>query len=262
MTGKVALRAGVTAVALALIVPLWVLVAGLVGLQPTHWSGTRMGSFEVPPFTKRIHAAPEPARMLLSTARDQAERSDDFAPSYWDADARQVVLGATTEAGVAQRRSLGEASGTAYRVERRPHSSRKLQTIQDEIRDWIGEGVLVSSVDSEHDRVVFTTTRLSHGFFVSVASRYGDAAEITYAPTMPAASTLELVIGAPARPVAENRTDPLGSWFTLATGFPWYLGTALAAGTAVWFVPRLRRRRATSPTAQSLHDQYTDLRTD
>ena len=44
MTGKVALRAGVTVVALAVIVPLWVLVAGLVGLQPTHWSGTRMGS--------------------------------------------------------------------------------------------------------------------------------------------------------------------------------------------------------------------------
>jgi len=114
----------------------------------------------------------------------------------------------------------------------------------DEITDWTGEGVLMSSVDSEHGRVVFTTTRLSHGFFVSVASRYGDAAEISYAPTMAAASTLELVIGAPARPVVENRKDPLGSWFTLATGFPWYLGTSLVVGTAVWFAPRLRRGRA------------------
>jgi hypothetical protein len=162
------------------------------------------------------------------------------------------VLGATTEAGVARRRTLGEGSGTAYRIETRPHSANELQVVQDEIRSWIGYGVMMSTVDPEHNRVVFTTTRLSHDFFAGLAGRYGDAAEIRYSPTMPVASTADIEIGAPARPVIENRKDPLGSWFTLATGFPWYVGTALVVGTAVWFLPLvLRTRRPRTIPAQT-----------
>ena len=244
MTGRVALRAGITVVALALVVPLWVVVAGLAGLEPTHWSGARIGSVELLPFTLRVDAAPEPANVLLSAARDEDESAgaNDLAPSYWDADAGQVVLGATTEAGVARRRTLGEASGTAYRTELRPHSAPELRKIMDEITTWTGHGVMMSSVDAEHDRVVFTTTKVSHGFFASLAKTYGDAAEIGYAPNTPVASTSMLVIGAaPERPMVGSRIDPVGSWFTLATGFPWYLGTALVVGTVVWFVPGLLR---------------------
>ena len=243
MTGKVALRAGLTVAVLAVAVPLWVLVAATVGLQPTHWSGTHLAAFEVLPFRPHGDAPPEPARVLLSQARDQEEGSTDLAPSYWDADARQVVLGATTEAGVAQRRTLGESSGTAYRIETRAHSAKELQVDMDEITSWVGYGVLMSSVDAEHNRAVLTTTRLSHGFFASLAGRYGDAAEIRYSPTMAPGSTQEIVIGAPERSVIENRKDPLGSWFTLATGFPWYLGTALVLGAAWWLLPLVRRRR-------------------
>src|SRR5262245_25760656 len=119
-------RIVLTLVAVAIGVPVVVLGASLAGLEPTHWSGARLSGLESLYFD-RPAGAPEPANQLLSHARDQDESdTGDLAPSYWDPDEGQVVLGAVTDAGVVQRETLGHSSGTAYRVERRQHSSQVL----------------------------------------------------------------------------------------------------------------------------------------
>ena len=46
----------------------------------------------------------------------------------------------------------------------------------------------------------------------------------------------------PNAPSQWSRADPVGTWFTLLTGFPWYLGTVLAV-VALWSVLQARRSR-------------------
>src|SRR5689334_14490787 len=100
---KLARRIALTLVAVAVVVPVVVLGAALAGLEPTHWSGTRLSGVDVLPYHRTV-AAPEPANVLLSQARDQDDNdTGDLAPSYWDPDTGRVVLGAVTDAG-AQRR--------------------------------------------------------------------------------------------------------------------------------------------------------------
>ena len=41
-----------------------------------------------------------------------------------------------------------------------------------------------------------------------------------------------------------SRADPPGTWFTLATGFPWYLAGAVAVAALFWLLPVLLRRAA------------------
>ena len=90
---RTGLRAAATMVSLAIVVPVWVVLATLAGLEPEHWTGVRLAGVELPGVRPDIVAAPESANVLLSSARVQEERdTGDLAPSYWDADAGQVVL--------------------------------------------------------------------------------------------------------------------------------------------------------------------------
>ncbi len=90
-----------TAVAVAIVVPVWVVLATFAGLEPEHWTGVRLAGVELPGVRPEIVATPESAGRLLHSARFQEERdTGDLAPSYWYADAGQVVLGAVTDDGV------------------------------------------------------------------------------------------------------------------------------------------------------------------
>jgi hypothetical protein len=219
----------------------------LVGLEPTHWSGVRLQYVQLPPLRPGIDIAPEPANILLSNARTRDSSDEgDVAPSYWDADTGEVVLGAVTERGVAMRHALGEHAGVAYRVDVRPHSVRELATIMNDVLPWELHGAVMSSVDAEGNRVVLTVMRMSHGLFTDIDARYGDALTVVVMPFAPMFST----DGPPSDPPSWwDRARPATTWFTLMTGFPWYLAAGVAATAVIWLRPLRRRRVATMPAA-------------
>jgi hypothetical protein len=227
------------------LVPAFVVGATLAGLEPTHWSGVRLQYVELPLLRQPVDVAPESANELLSDATTMDESApDDVAPSYWDVDAGQVVLGAVTERGVAMRRALGESAGVAYRVDRRPHSVRELTTIMNDVLPWVEHGATMSSVDPEGNRVVLGVSSLSHGLFIDIAARYGDAMTVVDAPFRP----LAYLDGPPVDPPSWwYRSKPGATWLTLMTGFPWYLATGLATVAVIWLAPIRRRRAATTP---------------
>ena len=179
-------------------------------------------------------AAPEPANVLLSHARDQDDAdAGDLAPSYWDPDAGQVVLGAVTDEGVQRREALGRSSGTPYRVERRRHSSRELTgTMHAVIPDPSGAAVM-SGTDARGNRVELTVTRLDHSLLARIG-RHDGAVAVRLSPLQPIAY---LDGPPPNAPSQWSRADPVGTWFTLLTGFPWYLGTVLAVVAALVGAP-------------------------
>jgi hypothetical protein len=231
-------RIALTLLAILVVVPLFVIGASLAGLEPTHWSGARLSGVELLPTHHRTVAAPEPANVLLSGARDQDETdAGDLAPSYWDPDAVLVVLGAVTDAGAQRREALGRSSGTAYRVQRRRHSSRELtETMDGVIPDPSGAAVM-SSTDARGDRVELTVTRLDHSVLARIGG-HGGAVAARLSPLQP----LAYLDGPPPNPPSQwSRADPVGTWFTLLTGFPWYLGTVLAVVAVGWVVVRARR---------------------
>jgi hypothetical protein len=129
-----ALKVGGTLVVFAVLVPVFVVLAAIVGLEPTHWSGVRLDYVEVPPLSQHFNVAPEWANTLLDASRTMdGSDTGDVAPSYWDPDAGRVVLAAVTDRGVAMRRALGDSGGVAYRVDRRRHSAHELRTIMDDV---------------------------------------------------------------------------------------------------------------------------------
>jgi hypothetical protein len=242
MRGRaLALKVCGTVAVFAALVPTLVVLAPVAGLEPTHWSGVRLRYVELPLLRHGVDIAPEPANILLSNAATMDESdAGDVAPSYWDADAGQVVLGAVTERGMAMRRTLGDSAGVAYRVDRRSHSARELATIMNDVLPWAEHGAVMSSVDPRGNRVVLGVVGLSHGLFTDIADRYGDAMTVVVSPFMPLAYLDER----PAhQPSWWDRTKPGATWFTLVTGFPWYLVAGLAATATIWLTPTLRRQR-------------------
>jgi hypothetical protein len=246
---QLARRIALTVLAVALGVPVLVFGAAQVGLEPTHWSGARLSGPALPFHPPR--SAPEKANALLSQARDQDERDEgDLAPSYWDADADLVVLGAVTNAGVQLRDTLGRSSGTRYEVRRRATSSRDLRQGMDRVTFNAVDGLVESGVDEPGDRLEWTVTRLGHCTMASAAG-YEVPVAVRLDPFAAPVTTMELVLGQPdppKRPSQWSRADPMGTWFTLLTGFPWYLGTVLLLAAAVW-IRLLRRSRGTARTA-------------
>jgi hypothetical protein len=236
--------------AVAVGTPVLVLAAVGVGLEPTHWSGTRFADFESPLAWTDVQAAPEPANVLLSRASD-AEMTDrgDLAPSWWDADAGEVVLGAVTERGEQARRSLAQGSGVAYRIERRAHSTRELTDVMDAATDLSRYDVFWTAIDAEHNRVTVASPRLSHGLY-AVAARFGDTVAIVHTPFGGPGYIDE---PPPNPPSWWSRADPPGTWFTLTTGFPWYLAAVAVLVGALWILPRLARRRSTLSRSAQLH---------
>jgi hypothetical protein len=233
------LRVALSVVAVALVTPLAVLIAARLGPEPTHWSGVRLADVESPLLSSVGEPPPEAAAMLLDRAR-RADDSDagDLAPSWWDASAGEVVLGAVTARGSQARLDLVRGTDIAYRIERRAHSSRELTDLMHRATDLSPHGVYMTGVDAEGNRVLVGTRRLSPDLFTA-ASRYGDAVAVVYAPFTP-----EMYLDGPPpnQPSWWTRTDPLGSWLALLTGFPWYAGGLVVLVAALWTVPWLARR--------------------
>jgi hypothetical protein len=238
-------------VAVAVGTPVLVLVAVGVGLEPNHTSGTRLVGFEWPLARIDVEAAPEPANILLSRASD-ADETDrgDLAPSWWDADAGEVVLGAVTERGEQARRLLAEGHDVPYRIERRAHSARELTDVMDAATDLMVYGVVMTELDPPGNRVIVTARRLSHELFAAAASRFGATVAIVHAPFIPDTYIDE---PPPNPPSWWSRTDPPGTWFTLTTGFAWYLGAVVPIVGAAWVVPWLLRRRPARSRSAQLH---------
>jgi hypothetical protein len=249
MTRRRALLIIVSFVALAVGPPVFVLAAAGVGPEPTHWSGTRLADVESPLSWTRVEAAPEPANVLLSRASD-ADQTDrgDLAPSWWDDDAGEVVLGAVTEQGEQARRLLAQGHTVPYRIERRAHSVRELTGVMDAATELSRYGVVWTVIDAEHNRVNVAGPRLSHGLFAA-ASRFGDTVAIVHAPFSAPAYLDE---PPPDPPSWWSRADPPGTWFALTTGFPSYLGAVVTVVAAAWVVPWLLRRRSTRSRSAQL----------
>jgi hypothetical protein len=241
MTRRRVLLIIVSLVAVAAGPPVLVLVAVGVGLEPTHWSGTRYADVESPLVGTDVEAAPEPANILLSRATD-ADQSDhgDLAPSWWDADAGEVVLGAVTERGEQARRLLAQGQGVPYRIERRAHSVHELTEVMHAATDLSVYGVLMTGIDPHGNRVTVGTRRLSHELFAAATSRFGGTVAIVHAPFTSDAYIDE---PPPDPPSWWSRADPPGTWFTLTTGFPWYLGAVVVLVGAAWVGPWLARHR-------------------
>ena len=233
---------------LAVLVPSLVLGGIVAGLSPAHWSGTKVVELEVALLlTRSPGPMPEAAAMLLSRA-DRQDESDvgDLAPSWWDASAGEVVLGAVTPVGEAIRRSLS-APGVATRIERRLLSASQLRALQEAVTDGLQaahiEGAYMIEVDAERNQVMLSVTSLSHDGLATVARRHGDAVVIRWSPLTPPAYNNG---PPPDPPTLWDTARPVTTWFTLATGFPWYLATGLLLTAAGWWgLLRARRRRST-----------------
>jgi hypothetical protein len=228
-----------TVVGLAVATPVSVLVATQLGAEPTHWSGVRLTDVESPLPTSAGDPPPEAAALLLDRAR-LADESDsgDLAPSWWDASAGQVVLGAVTARGEQMRLALAQGQAPPYRIELRARSSRELTDVMHRATELDRHGVTWTVVDAEGNRVLVGARRLNHDLFTA-ASRYRGAVAIVYAPFEP-----ETYLDGPPpdRPSFWSRTDPPAAWLTLMTGFPWYAGAMVVIVGALWAVPWLSRR--------------------
>ncbi|MEV0460924.1 hypothetical protein [Catellatospora methionotrophica] len=121
--------------------------------------------------------------------------------------------------------------------------AQNLDTVTDELvamryRGWTA----VYSVAG--DRVQLETTRLDFSLFSTLGSRFGgDTVGVVYSPLTPPMAPDPPGDG-PAAETTWQRTNPIGTWFTLLFGFPWQLGTVLLL-TALGWTLVLRRRRAT-----------------
>ncbi len=250
---RTGLSAAATVVALAVVVPVSVVLATFAGLEPRHWTGVALVGVELPGVRPDIVAPPESASILLHSAAVQDEHdTGDLAPSYWDANSGQVVLAAVTDAGVAQRRNLGESSGTAYRIESRPNSAQQLNATMHAAVPTADRSAHMSEVDARHNRVVLHVDRLGHPLFAELATGFGgERVAVVAAPFAP----LVYIDERPAdEPSWWSRADPPGTWLTLATGFPWYLASSMAVAALFWLMLFLRGRQpkvAGPPSASS-----------
>jgi hypothetical protein len=240
---------GLSIVALTVGTPLSVLVATELGAEPNHWSGVALVDVESPLSVPTREAPPEPAAVLLDRAARQDENdTGDLAPSWWDAAAGEVSLGAATERGEQMRQAVAEGQASPYRIERRPHSSRELTAVMDAATDLSRYGASMTSIDAEHNRVLVSTRRLNRDLFTAAASRFGDTVAVVHAPFDP-----EVYLdGPPPNPPSWwSLADPPRTWFTLATGFPWYVGTVVLVVAILRVGPMLPRRRRVVPVDAS-----------
>jgi hypothetical protein len=229
--------------------PLSVLVATELGAEPDHWSGVPLVDIESPLSITSGEAPPEPAAMLLDRAARQDENdTGDLAPSWWDAAAGEVALGAATERGERMRQAVAEGQASPYRIERRPHSSRELTAVMHAATGLSPYGVFMTYVDAEHNRVLVSTRRLDPDLFSAAAARFGDTVAVVQAPFQPETYLDE---PPPNPPSWWSRADPPRTWFTLTAGFPWYLGTAALVVAVLWLAPMLPRRRRVAPVDAS-----------
>jgi hypothetical protein len=252
-------------------VPVLVIMAANLGLEPTHWFGTSLSHVELTGGTTIGPIAPEPAKVLLGSAELQENgNSRDLAPSYWDPDTGRVMLGAVTDEGVRLRESLGRSntSGAPYQVVRLKHSTFDLRALQDFVVEHGGDywTVVSAGVDAQHNRVELTVRRLDHSTLAAMGRYHGEAAvRLTpfalFAANVAARTDADAVPGASplADPVALptlRYADPVGTWFTLLTGFPLYLGGVLAV-LAAWWVVAIRRHLRRHPEATPASEATT-----
>jgi hypothetical protein len=243
-------RLVVTVVAFTLGTPLLVLVTAKLGPAPTHWSGTSLG-FDLP--FDAVGGPPagvtEEMNLLLSQSYDQDQGdTGDLAPSWYDAGARRVVLGAVTARGEELRRALATGyPADRWRVERVRNSSRALEAAGNEVINLSESGIFMTAVDAQHNRLQVTTTRLSHALFATINGRLGDMVQLRFAPLDGPGYLDE---PPPNPPSLWSRTQPPATWWTLTTGFPWHLGLVTLGVIVLWTSPRLRQRsrRPARPT--------------
>jgi hypothetical protein len=94
-------------------------------------------------------------------------------------------------------------------------------------------------------------TRLNSTVFTVLGDRFsGDAVGVIYSPLEPVA----YIDSPPSEGAAWwwQRTDPLGTWFTLVVGFPWAIAAGLVLASLTWALIVLRRRRKAASSATSM----------
>jgi hypothetical protein len=258
--GKLAGRIAATLVAVALGVPMLVIAAARLGLDPAHWSGTRLSYVYLTGRSPIPELPPESARALLGVADMQEfediASADDLAPSYWDPDSGRVMLGAATDRGVLLRENLARsnANGVPYQVVRRKRSWSDLNGLQKAATNdsdvWTAAG---AGVDAPHNRVELDVRRLDHST-LSKLSRYDGAVAVRLNSFAGFASNQPPGQAVPNYPGRWATADPVGTWYTLLTGFPLYLGSVLAALVVWWAVAvvRHRRRRRTAAPVEAV----------
>jgi hypothetical protein len=104
------------------------------------------------------------------------------------------------------------------------------------------DDVVMTYISFRRGQVVVGTSSLSHGLFGDLSRRYGDDVTVSYEPWAQPMSLLEA--GGARPPSWFSRHEPLATWFTLVTGFPWYLGAAVLLEAAALVLWRRRRRPA------------------
>jgi hypothetical protein len=123
----------------------------------------------------------------------------------------------------------------------RTYSEADLQAVSDRvIADRIGP-IFMGWVDPCHDRYEVTASRLDHTTLAAI-SRYGDAVAVRLDSYSPLATIGVAGPDTYTPPSWWTRADPVGTWFTLVTGFPLYLGGVLAV-LAAWWALAIRRHR-------------------
>jgi hypothetical protein len=211
---RLVVRIATTLLAILVGVPVLVIAAADLHLDPRHWSGTRLSGVNLSAIT--FQECPPSAYSVPGRTRSQA-----------DMDAARDAV----EAGIT--------------------------------RDNL-EAVFQGGLDPCHDRYEVQVYYLDHRTLTAL-SRYGDAVAVRLNPYVSGHAVLDAagptpgegaVIGTavPYRvlPYWLSHQDPVGTWFTLLTGFPLYLASVLAILAAWWALAirrHLRRRRALASEA-------------
>jgi hypothetical protein len=191
MTGRrLVVRIAITLLAIAIGLPIVVIGAADLGLDPMHWSGARLSGVALSPISR-------------------------------------------------QKCPPGSAS-----VQGRKYGEADLQAVSDRVIGDHLDPIFMGWVDPCHDRYEVTVCRLDHTSLAAI-SRYGDAVAVRLDSYCPLFTDLVAGPDTYTPPGWWTRADPVGTWFTLVTGFPLYLGGVLAVLAAWWALAlrRYRRRR-------------------
>jgi len=144
------------------------------------------------------------------------------------------------------------------------HTQADLDAVSGRVLGEHLDSVHMTGPDPCHDRLEVMVPSLDHATLFAL-SKYGDALAVRLDPYWSCCDELQAAVPTSTKADANvaagsyrilpfwlSHEDPVGTWFTLLTGFPLYLGSVVGALAAWWALAVVRYRRRPQPAATSL----------